>query len=309
MKVSARNKVIKFLSLFAITFLAFAMSFTSFTALATENGVFELKQGASLRYPTVADEVVNGVEKRYSGLRFQTEVDEDWFNSNRSDKYQFGTLIYPATNGVVDKSAPLEYNELNLDAVIVTVDEQFVKEHNFYYASIVYDVDYIKEILINKGVSENDPEFDDKVEKALNIFYDMEMTAVSFVKYDETVLYTDSYSTSVRKVAARLALDPKWSDAASTYLGDTVIGETQKVYSTDRTMAVDGLNLENLSKIVLNNDVVDSSNYTIQGGKIVFSEEFFLANRGERTFYLFDSENNLAVITAHLGDIIITSVR
>ena len=71
----------------------------AFAAEAQES-VFAI-QGAGIRYPEVADEVVDGEKKFYKGILFETKLSKSWLDVNDAEKdgkYYYGNLIFPAKN-------------------------------------------------------------------------------------------------------------------------------------------------------------------------------------------------------------------
>ena len=68
-----RNALKKvFAIIFAVCASLVAITYFNANKVTASTDGFELVQGASLRYPTVADKVIDGEEKYYTGLRFQT---------------------------------------------------------------------------------------------------------------------------------------------------------------------------------------------------------------------------------------------
>ena len=99
---------------------------------AQEIASFSVTQGASIR-DSESDDVV--------GLQFTSGINGTWLSAHPSEKYTFGTLIYPTAKDVsFDESKTAIENIDLVDAVnIIHVQDKAVSGNQNFKASIVYD--------------------------------------------------------------------------------------------------------------------------------------------------------------------------
>ncbi len=186
---------------------------------APTGAVFSLCKDAGIRLPDGVDEIVDGVEKRYKGLLFSTQVGDLWFEENSADEYVFGTLIFPEDKGELNVELSEYDNAVALSAAMIVPDVQDVKANGGYTASIVFDSSTVKQLAISRGlVDKNDSKIEEKVDKLLRGLYSLRLTAVSFVKMGDDITYTDSYTTSLIDVSVGLLSDSSWVEDVSEYV-------------------------------------------------------------------------------------------
>ncbi len=288
-----KKDIIKLLFVIGCVAMAFVVANFQFAtgAKADLAPEFMLVQGASLRMPEQVDEVINGEEMRYKGLRFTTRVNEAWFENNESEFYEFGTLVFPTKNGELDTSISVSSNRKNLDAIQFLADTDGIKYDGYFTASVVYDFQTVKNLSISAGlVEKDDPLIDDKVELILNKLYLMDLTAVSYVVTDSGVIYTNSYTTSMTKVAIRLYKDPSWISLASNYLNEVIVDDAY-VSAEDNLLVVKSseYDAEALSRIVCENEDVE---FTVVNGKVALNAGFVNENVGKYVELCCVDENN-----------------
>lgn len=295
MKKDFRFFLVKTLTLALIV----CFSIASAIALTNDNVVyaeevasFALSEGASIRDGESAGD-------GYYGLRFETNVNGAWLTEHDSEKYTFGTLIFPADNvESFSLSASVEDNESKTDAVkIVSKSGAAVEEGFSYSASIVYDEVKVKELISESTDFNVANPTDEQIEKVMRKLYAMDMTAVSFVQTDSELIYTDSYTTSMIKVAARLQSNDAWAEKARAYLGDGKV-TTLKTYAVDDNNIVANFDAQNLSKVVIGNDtLVSGSDYSVEGSVLTLNAEDVTAKKGVyEDIYVFDANNNLTIL-------------
>ncbi|MBE5743724.1 MAG: hypothetical protein E7358_03290, partial [Clostridiales bacterium] len=181
--------------------------------------VFSVTKSASIRLPDGVDEIVDGEEKRYKGLRFSTQVNDLWFNENPANEYVFGTLIFPKDKGNLDKGISEYENASALSAVRIVADTEVVRADGGYTASVVFDHATVKKLAISSGlIDAGDPEINEKTDKLLSGLYSLRLTAVSYVKKDGEITYTNSYTTSITEVSVGLLSNPSWVEKVSEYV-------------------------------------------------------------------------------------------
>ncbi|MBO7214439.1 MAG: hypothetical protein J6V66_02965, partial [Clostridia bacterium] len=259
---------------------------------AAEEPTFALAQTGSIRDGASAGD-------NYYGLRFETSVNAEWLSQNPAEKYSFGTLIFPASKlGAFNPDVSVDANKNNTDAVkFLAVNNQAVTAKLTYNASIVYDEAKAEELIKSfYGIAQPSP---DQIKTVLTNLYAMDMTAVSFVQIGEDTIYTDSYTTSMIKVAARLQSNDVWADRVKEYLGQGKV-KSLKTYVVDDNNIVANFDAQesSIAKIVIGNDtLVNGVDYTIADGKLLLDAETVVQKKGVyEDLYVFDSQNNLTII-------------
>ena len=236
----------------------------------------------------------------FYGLRFETKVNATWLSENPSEKYSFGTLIFPASMaGSFNADAKVDVNKENTEAVkFLAKNNVAVNSAITYYASIVYDrAEAARLIKSVYGIEITDIENDTRIDTVLQNLYAMEMTAVSFVQIGDEVTYTNQYTTSMIKVAARLQSDEKWAEKASSYLGNGKVNKI-KTYAVDDNNIVANFDAQDVSKVVIGNDtLVAGTDYTIADGDLTLNASDVVAKKGVyEDIYVFDSNYNLTIL-------------
>lgn len=243
-----KSNLLKVCALVFSVCAVFAVATYSIKANAEEVSTFEVVQEADIR---VAEEGVAG------GLRFTTNVDDAWFTANGTAT--FGTLIFPAKNGSVDKEASVKDNVNELSAVDIGAVESASSALEFK-ASLVFDDAYIQGVLAGLG---KDAEFD-YVKYSLLA---MDFTAVAYAELSNgNVVYSNAYTTSMLKTAIAKYLADNTNEAALAYLGN---------------VTVQSVSANTFSAGVLT-EVAEVLNYTASGSVIVSTPaETIALNAGE----------------------------
>lgn len=280
----SRNTLVKlFAFMFAIC-TAFAIATMSITR-AEEEPTFEVVQGASIR----DDE--DGVV----GLKFESKFNNAWLLENTADSYTFGTIVYPASNDILfDKSLQLAENIDALDAVnVVYASDIAISEGKTFSASIVYDKEVVKSVIEQNSLEVTD----ELVNELLHKLYNKDLTARSYAVIGEDVIYTNSYTTSMYKVATRtyekgvVEENNRYKELALNYLG-TVTQKQADILSSNGVLALQGgeyLISDDTFVVIGNKTLKEGVDYTINGGVISFvdvqskvgtSENIFIINNG-----------------------------
>ncbi len=267
--------------------------------------VFSLTKGASIRLPNGVDEIVNGEEKAYKGLRFSTQVNDLWFESNQASEYVFGTLIFPEKNGSVNTNWSEYDNVKELEAVRIVADTEDVKANGYYTAAIVYDHSMVKKLAISAGyIEEDDPEIEEKTQMLLDGLYSMRLTAVSYVKKDGVITYTDSYTTSITEVAVRLLTNPDWVDRVSEYVALEEIVKDGYVLVEDGKLG--NFVATDVKQVLLNGENVD---YQIDGETIILPSLISSQTGQEYKITVLDYSNNAVIVNAVTADVSISTAE
>ena len=292
MGLAKRDNLIKILS-FIFAFCVACVIYFIPTNAQAETANFSMVQGASIR----------NEEDGIVGLKFQSTVNAGWLTENNAEKYTFGTLIYPASNNqAFDSEATLENNIENLDAVSIThIENAKITAGTTFNASIVYDEEVIKGVIEQNGLEVTD----ELVEKILFNLYNKDFTARSYAVIGEEVIYTDSYTTSMYKVAIRTyelgvkEENEAYKNLALNYLG-LVSEETATVTFVDDTLNGDYTADENSIVTIGNKTLVKDTDYSInENGKIVFPADYTKLDTTENV-YLINSDK-LTILTATYG--------
>ncbi len=267
--------------------------------------IFNLTKGASIRMPSGVDEIVNGEEKRYKGLRFSTQVNDLWFTQNPAEEYVFGTLIFPEDNGSVNPNWD-EYDNVNeLQAVRIVADTEEVKANRNYTASIVYDHATVKKLAISsKLLKADDPDIDEKTEKLLDGLYSLRLTAVSYVKKDGVITYTDSYTTSITEVSVRLLSNPEWVDKVAEYVALESVVEDGYVLVSDGS--VGNYTVGDIKEVFLNGKSVE---YEISNQTLVIPSLAGDETGNEYEIIVLDASNNAVLVYAVSADVAISTAE
>ena len=315
MKTFARKSLLWLFSLLFVVCSAFTVSaFTQKESVAADEApaapVFRLLEGASIR---------NG-EDGVTGLRFAYSYNQAWLDANAGyDGTTWQMLIFPASNAGEDfafnpNNAPSFYaHEDQLDAAIVDKPTQD-KSTGYTYGSIVYDVETIKEkIKATTGLEATE----EQIANVLNNLYAMDLTAVACVKLaDGTWLYTNTYTTSMLKVASRIVAgettaedraDASHVEIAKQYLGDI---DYARGYVMADTTAVVGYEAQasDIARIAIGNDYLAAGDYTIEGNVISFSEAIASkyaeaeTNKGQyANVYVYGADNSVTILNVLFG--------
>ncbi len=186
-----KSTIIKLFTLLFVACSAFAIA-TMPKVSAQEIADFSVTQGASIR---------NGESDGLVGLKFSSSVNETWLSENQADNYTFGTLLYPTAKEVsFDESLSATENMNLVDAMnIIHVQKQAVSESQTFNASIIFDRQTVVETIEAKGLVASD----ELVESVLRNLYNKDFTARAYAVVNGETIYTNSYSTSMYKVASR----------------------------------------------------------------------------------------------------------
>ena len=210
-----RDNLIKMLS-FIFAFCVACVIYFMPASVQAETASFSMVQGASIR--NEQDGIV--------GLKFQSTVNAGWLAENDAEKYTFGTLIYPAANGdLFNNDSTVEENVEALDAVSIThINSAKITTGMTFNASIVYDRQTVIDVIEANGLEATD----ELIEKILFNLYNKEFTARAYAMMGEEVIYADSYTTSMYKVAIRTyelgvkEENEAYKNLALNYLGSVV---------------------------------------------------------------------------------------
>lgn len=190
MRTSIKRSLVSFLTLvFSICLALSIASFTSNKVSAQEANGFAINEKVMLQ----PDE--NG-----GFLRYETAVSNEWIDANPSNKYTFGTLIFPSYNGEYDANKTIAENELALDAVNVIIMEDVAVSEGFTYKpAIFFDYETIGNWAIGvKPELENDEEaFWTAIQTVLNHLMEVEFTAVSYAVTDGGVITSNPITCSI----------------------------------------------------------------------------------------------------------------
>ncbi|MBO7214720.1 MAG: hypothetical protein J6V66_04400, partial [Clostridia bacterium] len=261
---------------------------------AEEVAVFAVEESASIRDGATADD-------GYYGLRFTTNVNSIWLAEyEEGTTFTFGTLIFPASYvGNFDETASVDANKAATEAVKFLAKNNVALTSGFSYnASIVYDeAEATRLIKSVYGIEEPTP---DQIKTVLNNLYAMDMTAVSYVIVNGEVSYTNMYTTSMLKVAARLARDEKWGAVAGNYIPGKITFESAYVSDEDDVLVVDSkpVDFNSFETIFVGNKTLTAGvDYEVNEGVLTLSQEIIDANiRTYTDVYMLDASGNLTVI-------------
>ena len=255
-------------------------------AAEVQTASFELTQGASIRDGASAGD-------NFYGLRFETKINKAWLDENKADKYYYGTLIFPAKNiGAFDENLGSTANKENLEAVkIIRGQGEALTADTTFYASVVYDRATIAELYGLESLT------DDQYKKITKNLYAMDMTAISYVQFGDTIKYSAPYTDSMIKVAARLQSNEEWAERAKAYLGEEEIVSI-KTYAVDDNNIVKGFDAQNASIVAIGNETLTAGvDYTIENGALTLNADYVKANKGVyEDIFVFDANNNLTII-------------
>ena len=313
MKTFARKSLLWLFSLLFVVCSAFTVSaFTQKESVAADEApaaqTFRLLEGASIR---------NG-EDGVTGLRFAFSFNQAWLDNNNYDGSTWRMLIFPAENAGEGFAFNSQYgpdyyaHEDQLDAAIVdkpTTD----KSTGYTYGSIVYDVETIKEkIKATTGLEATE----EQIANVLNNLYAMDLTAVACVKVGDNWVYTNTYTTSMLKVATRIVTgettaedraDASHVEIAKQYLGDI---DYARGYVMADTTAVVGYEAQaaEIARIAIGNDYLAAGDYTIEGNTISFSNEIVAkyaeaeTNKGQyANVFVYGADNSVTILNVLFG--------
>ncbi len=323
--VNFKKNVLRVLTLILVALVA--VTFTSMTVRpvnADEEVAFSLTQGASIR--NCSDE-----ENPVYGMKFETKVSTSWLNANPADKYNFGTLIFPAYvedasgNLTVDnfakfnRESDVSVNKSNLDAIkFIVKNGEAVSEGFTMNSTITYTEQEVSNYLKTLKDSYTDEELQAEVKKTLKRAYKREFTAISYAElYVEesdtwtTVYSTDTYTDSMEKVAMRLINDATWGEVAKQYLpagaatqitnvDGYVVNGNGVVEVNDFSTEVHSVDFDatGLTNFVLGNKtLVQDVDYTINGTSLDLTDSVVEGLLGSyENLYAYDNQNNLTVV-------------
>ncbi len=323
--VKFRKGFLRVLTLILVALVA--VTFTSMMARpvdAEEEATFSLTQGASIRNCTDSENPVYG-------MKFETTVSTSWLDAHRADKYNFGTLIFPAyvegedgkltvdNYAKFNRGSDVATNKKNLDAIkFVVKSGEAVSEGFTMNSTITYTEQEVSNYLKTLRDSYTDEELAQEVKATLKRAYKREFTAISYAELyvEETDTWTfvysdDSYTDSMEKVAMRLVNDATWGEVAKEYLPNGsetevvnvdgyVVNGNGAVQVNDFEQDVHSVDFDatGLTSFVLGNKtLVQDNDYTINGTSLVLTESAINPVLGSyENLYAYDNDNNLTVI-------------
>ena len=264
---------------------------------------FALTQGASIRDGASAGD-------NYYGLRFETKFNQEWLDANPSSTYSFGTLIFPSTElGKFSAEENPTKNKENTNAVkFIHKANEEVNGEDTYYASVVYSEEYVAGIIPTIYPSVTNPN-QTQIETVLNNLYVLDMTAISYAILDNgAIVYTEPYSDSMIKVAARLVSDEEYANLAKRYIkGEVTFGDAY-VSKEDGILVVDSLEEEfvagSYNQVIFSNQNLKAGvDYNVVDGDIDFADEFVANHIGEyHEVYFFNTNGDLLVVEVFFAD-------
>ena len=292
------------IKIFSMAF-AFCIAFAIATVpvSAEETAKFSVVQGASIRI---------NQQDGYTGLKFETQVNNAWLAENAADSYTFGTLIFPTANkGEFNGNWTPTFNMTRTDGVNIIAKQNVAVASGFTYsASIVFDDAQIKQAIVDMSetdsietVNDITPEQFNRVKRGL---YAKDFTAMSYVTFGGNTIYTEitAYSTSMLKVAARTMEKVDSGEitenidvlreSAMYYVGE-VSYEKAYVSADDKILVVDSLDdvytTSNNTVIAVGNDTMKKDvDYTVDGqGRVVFNDVSSKIGSTQKV-YLFEND-------------------
>ena len=297
------NLIRAFSVLFAVC-VGFAI--TSMPAKAQELADFSVAQAGRIR---------NGESDGLIGLQFTSSVNDTWLEENSAEKYTFGTLLYPTQNeGSFDEGKTATENMNLVDAVnIIHVQNESLTTGTTFNASIIYDRQSVTQAIESKGATASD----DLVDSVLRNLYNKDFTAKSYAVVNGETIYTNSYSTSMYKVASRtyaLGVDENtesYKNLALNYFESASVKEA-KTFINDGVMVFDGATqptfTENTVVIFDNNTLKSGVDYSISNQSAIILSNA-TANEGETLTYVVIDNGVLTVVNAEFVDVSITGIE
>ena len=250
-------------------------------ATAEGDSNFSMSQSAQIR---------NSESDSYIGLQFTSTVNEAWLAENSAGTYTFGTLIYPTAKAdSFDITKSIDDNIELVDAAnIVHVANQSVTAGATFNASIIFDENVVSQKIVNEGKEVTN----ELVDSVLKNLYNKDFTARSYAIVNGETTYTEnSYSTSMYKVAATTYAkgesesNQSDKDLALNYF-DSASVKTATIGYVGGALTVEGYTATDSTIVIIGNDQLDKkTDYTIDGGQIVFTKEI----SNSETIFLIDN--------------------
>ena len=298
-----KSNLIKLFScLFAVcTAFAIASMPKSNVVGAAENDKFEVI-GTCIRYEN------DGI----SGLRFNIEVGDAWFEKKGAEKYSFGTIICPTENleGNFSKYNSLNTNLTRLDGDNIIFSQYASYDETISYtASIVYDEQVVADYIAEMGSTVS-------VDEILTKLYQKSFTAIPYAICDGSVTYADPYSESVYNTAiltlevaeneAVINLAKGYLDVTSVAKQSAYVDVNEKVLVVD---SVEGFQVNEQAVVVADGNVLAlNKDYTIdQNGKVVFAGELTSSNN-VKTIYVINN-GTLNAVDVMFADKVLTTAE
>ena len=271
MKSFVRNLLIKFFVFMFVVCAAVSIAVLPDNSKVDADGVestFKVIEDASIRN--------GGEEDAFTGLQFAFSFNQAWLDEVNPVEGSIGLLVYPSVND--DAFVAGNSITANADAVDGIMFKGLKNVGGYMSASIVFDEDYIAS-LIERPTQK-------KIKAVLDGFYAADFTAIAFAEAGNgSYVYSNAYSTSLLKAAARIAsgattsfmgaeISEEVKALANSYLGNVV---KEKAYVMNETTEVIGLEVQasEINKVVIGNEELyegEDYDYFVEGNTLNLSE-------------------------------------